>query len=79
VGASQAAKTASYDRILDIATARIRRDGIDRLAAADLMKEAGLTRGSFYRQFDSWGHLVTEAAQLALSQGSAWSPWPWVM
>jgi len=78
VGASQAAKAASHDRILDIAAARIGRDGIDRLAVADLMKEAGLTHGGFYRHFDSRGHLVTEAAQQALSQGSAWSPWPWV-
>jgi Endosomal/lysosomal potassium channel TMEM175 len=38
VGTSQAEKAASYDRIVDIAAARIRRDGIDRLAVAELMK-----------------------------------------
>ena len=47
---------------LNIVAARIRRDGIDRLAVADLMKEAGLTRGGFCRHFHSWEHLVTEAA-----------------
>jgi TetR/AcrR family transcriptional regulator, transcriptional repressor for nem operon len=71
VGASQAAKAASHDRILDIAAALIRRDGVDSLSVAELMKEAGLTHGGFYRHFDSREHLVAEAAQLALSQGSA--------
>jgi TetR/AcrR family transcriptional regulator, transcriptional repressor for nem operon len=73
VGTSQAAKAASHDRILDIAAARIRRDGIDGLAVAELMKEAGLTHGGFYRHFDSREHLVAEAAQRALTQGSAWT------
>jgi TetR/AcrR family transcriptional repressor of nem operon len=70
VGTSQAAKAASHDRILDIAAARIRRDGIDSLAVAELMKEAGLTHGGFYRHFGSRDQLVAEAAQLALRQGS---------
>ena len=70
MGTSQAAKAASHDRILDIAAARIRRDGIDSLTVAELMKEAGLTHGGFYRHFDSREHLVAEAAQRALSQGS---------
>ena len=73
MGTSQAAKAASHDRILDIAAARIRRDGIDRLAVAELMKEAGLTHGGFYRHFDSREHLIAEAAQRALTQGSAWT------
>ncbi len=73
MGTSQAAKAASHDRILDIAAARIRRDGIDRLAVAELMKEAGLTHGGFYRHFDSREHLVAEAAQRALTQGSTWT------
>jgi TetR/AcrR family transcriptional regulator, transcriptional repressor for nem operon len=73
VGTSQAAKAASHDRILDIAAARIRRDGIDSLTVAQLMKEAGLTHGGFYRHFDSREHLVAEAAQRALSQGSTWT------
>jgi TetR/AcrR family transcriptional regulator, transcriptional repressor for nem operon len=73
VGTSQAAKAASHDRILDIAAARIRRDGIDGLAVAEIMKEAGLTHGGFYRHFDSRDHLIAEAAQRALSQGSAWT------
>jgi len=73
VGTSQAAKAASHDRILDIAAARIRRDGIDGLAVAELMKEAGLTHGGFYRHFDSREHLVAEAAERALTRGSEWT------
>ena len=53
--------------------ARIRRDGIDGLTVAELMKEAGLTHGGFYRHFDSQEHLIAEAAQRALTQGSAWT------
>jgi TetR/AcrR family transcriptional repressor of nem operon len=73
VGTSQAAKAQSHDRILDIAAARIRRSGIDSLTVAALMKEAGLTHGGFYRHFDSREQLVAEAAQRALTQGSAWT------
>jgi TetR/AcrR family transcriptional regulator, transcriptional repressor for nem operon len=73
VGTSQAAKSTNHDRILDIAAARIRRDGVDRLAVAEIMKEAGLTHGGFYRHFDSREHLVAQAAQRALTQGSAWT------
>ena len=73
MGTSQAAKAASHDRILDIAAARIRRDGIDGLAVAELMKDAGLTHGGFYRHFDSREQLVAEAAQRALTRGSAWT------
>lgn len=73
MGTSQADKAASHDRILDIASARIRREGIDSLTVAQLMKEAGLTPGGFYRHFDSLNQLVAEAAQRALVQGSAWT------
>ena len=61
VGASQAAKAASHDRILDVAAASIRQDGMDKLTVAELMKEAGLTNGGFYRHFDSREQLVAEA------------------
>ena len=73
MGTSQAAKAASHDRILDIAAARIRRDGTGSLAVAELMKEAGLTHGGFYRHFDSREQLIAEAAQRALTQGSEWT------
>ena len=73
MGTSQAAKAASHDRILDVAAARIRRDGIERLTVAELMEEARLTNGGFYRHFDSREQLIAEATQRAMNQGSAWT------
>lgn len=73
MGTSQAEKATSHDRILDIASAQIRRDGIDSLRVADLMQEAGLTTGGFYRHFDSREQLVAEATQRAMTQGSEWT------
>ncbi len=73
MGTSQAAKAASHDRILNVAAARVRRDGIDKLTVAQLMAEAGLTNGGFYRHFDSREQLVAEATQRAMTQGSAWT------
>jgi TetR/AcrR family transcriptional regulator, transcriptional repressor for nem operon len=73
VGTSQAAKAETHERILDIAAARIRRDGIAGLSVADIMKEAGLTHGGFYRHFTSREQLVAEAAQRALTRGSEWT------
>jgi TetR/AcrR family transcriptional repressor of nem operon len=71
VGSSQADKAASHQRIVNIASTRIRRDGVDGLGVANLMGEAGLTHGGFYRHFKSRDDLVTEAVTQALAQGSA--------
>jgi TetR/AcrR family transcriptional repressor of nem operon len=70
VGSSQADKAASHERIVKAASRRIRRDGIGNLAVAELMKQAGLTHGGFYRHFDSRDDLVAEAIVEALAQGS---------
>jgi TetR/AcrR family transcriptional repressor of nem operon len=48
----------------------MRRDGIDSVSVAELMNEAGLTHGGFYRHFESRDDLVTEAIAAALAQGS---------
>jgi TetR/AcrR family transcriptional regulator, transcriptional repressor for nem operon len=70
VGSSQADKAASHARIVKAASRRIRRDGIDHIGVADLMKQAGLTHGGFYRHFASRDELVAEAVAEALAQGS---------
>ena len=70
VGSSQADKAASHERIVKAASRRIRRDGIDHVSVAELMKQAGLTHGGFYRHFDSRDELVAEAIAEALAQGS---------
>jgi len=70
VGSSKADKAASHARIVKAASRRIRRDGIDHVGVAELMKQAGLTHGGFYRHFDSRDELVAEAISEALAQGS---------
>jgi TetR/AcrR family transcriptional regulator, transcriptional repressor for nem operon len=70
VGSSQAEKAASHERIVQVASRRIRRDGIDNVSVAELMHEAGLTHGGFYRHFDSREGLIAEAVAEALAQGS---------
>jgi TetR/AcrR family transcriptional repressor of nem operon len=70
MGSSQADKAASHERIVTAASRRIRRDGIDNVSVSELMNEAGLTHGGFYRHFDSRDELVAEAIAAALAQGS---------
>jgi TetR/AcrR family transcriptional repressor of nem operon len=70
MGSSQANKAASHERIVEVASRRIRRDGIDTVSVSELMNEAGLTHGGFYRHFDSRDELVAEAVADALAQGS---------
>lgn len=70
VGSSQADKADSHERIVKAASRRIRRDGIDSVSVAELMNQAGLTHGGFYRHFDSRAELVAEAIDAALAQGS---------
>ncbi|MEU9381994.1 TetR/AcrR family transcriptional regulator [Streptomyces sp. NPDC048279] len=71
MGHSQAEKAASRERVLRIAARKVRTDGIGGLGIADLMKEAGLTHGGFYKHFASRDDLVTQAAAAALTEGSA--------
>jgi TetR/AcrR family transcriptional repressor of nem operon len=71
MGSSQAEKAASHERIVKTAAARVRRDGIDALTVSELMREAGLTHGGFYRHFDSRDDLVAEAVGTALTEGSS--------
>ena len=70
MGSSRADKAASHERIVKAAAARIRRDGVEGVGVADLMREAGLTHGGFYRHFDSRDDLVAEAVEAALAHGS---------
>ena len=69
MGRSQADKAESHDRIVRMAAARFRETGVDGVGVADLMKDAGLTHGGFYRHFDSRDELVAEAIERALRDG----------
>lgn len=70
MGHSQEDKAESHDRIVRTASARFRELGVDGIGVADLMKEAGLTHGGFYRHFASRDELVAEAVERALHDGS---------
>jgi TetR/AcrR family transcriptional regulator, transcriptional repressor for nem operon len=69
MGHSKADKDESHDRIVRVAAARFRETGVDGVGVADLMKDAGLTHGGFYRHFASRDELVAEAIERALRDG----------
>ncbi|MDQ0604548.1 TetR/AcrR family transcriptional repressor of nem operon [Streptomyces canus] len=54
-------KQETRQRIIATAGRRLKRDGIDGSGVATLMKDAGLTGGTFYAYFDSKDHLVATA------------------
>jgi TetR/AcrR family transcriptional repressor of nem operon len=66
---SKAEKAKTHERIVAIASKRFREEGLAGIGIADLMKEAGLTVGGFYKHFDSRDDLVAEAID------SAQGPW----
>lgn len=70
MGHSQAGKREGHDRIVRIAARRFREGGLDRLSIADLMNEAGLTHGGFYKHFASRDDLVLQALGVALRESS---------
>jgi TetR/AcrR family transcriptional repressor of nem operon len=69
MGHSRANKEQSHARIVQTAAARFREAGVEGVGVADLMKDAGLTHGGFYRHFASRDELVAEAVECALSDG----------
>lgn len=56
-------KEATHERILEVASRALRRDGLDGVGVADVMKEAGLTHGGFYAHFESREALLAEALE----------------
>jgi len=65
MGYSKAHKTRTHKRIVAIASKRFREKGLAGFGIAELMKEAGLTVGGFYKHFDSRDDLVAEAVNSA--------------
>lgn len=68
MGHSQDDKVRSRERILAVASRRFRETGLDGLSIADLMKEAGLTHGGFYKHFESREDLVSSAVDQAMAE-----------
>ncbi len=65
MGYSKAQKARTHKRIVAIASKRFREKGLAGLGIAELMKEAGMTVGGFYKHFDSRDELVAEALSSA--------------
>ncbi len=61
MGHSRADKEKTHRRIVSIAAKRFREHGLEGIGIADVMKEAGLTVGGFYKHFGSRDELVAEA------------------
>ena len=65
MGHSRAEKAKTHKRIVSIASRKFREQGLAGVGIAELMKEAGLTVGGFYKHFDSRDDLVAEAVSSA--------------
>ena len=65
MGYSKAQKTRTHKRIVSIASKRFREKGLAGFGIAELMEEAGLTVGGFYKHFGSRDDLVAEAVNSA--------------
>jgi TetR/AcrR family transcriptional repressor of nem operon len=63
---SKTEKANTHKRIVTIASKKFREEGLAGIGIADLMKEAGLTVGGFYKHFKSRDALVAEAIGSAL-------------
>jgi TetR/AcrR family transcriptional regulator, transcriptional repressor for nem operon len=66
MGHSKAEKAKTHKRIVAIASKRFREEGLAGVGIAELMREAGLTVGGFYKHFKSRDTLVAEAVGSAL-------------
>ena len=65
MGYSKAQKKKTHKRIVAIASKRFREKGLAGFGIAELMKEAGLTVGGFYKHFNSRDELVAAAVSAA--------------
>src|SRR5260370_41853067 len=64
----EAART--HARIVEKAAVLFRERGIDGIGLADLMHEAGLTHGGFYKHFESKDRLAAEACAHGLAESA---------
>ncbi|GHF97239.1 TetR family transcriptional regulator [Deinococcus piscis] len=68
-----AEKQAARERIVEAAARAIRRSGYGGPSVSEIMKEAGLTHGTFYAHFPSREALLAAAADRAGTETVAWS------
>ena len=72
VGYSKRDKIDTHTRIVSVAAKRFRELGLEGIGVADVMKEAGVTVGGFYKHFDSRDELVVEALATAFQDLDRW-------
>src|ERR1700683_1088827 len=72
MGYSKSDKAETHSRIVKVAAKRFRELGLDGFGVADVMKEAGVTVGGFYKHFGSRDELVVEALATAFKDLDVW-------
>ena len=65
---SQEEKDRSHGRIVESAARLVRERGIDSTSVSDVMGDAGMTHGGFYRHFDTKEALLAAALESAFDQ-----------
>jgi len=72
MGHSKRDKQTTHERIVRVAAKRFRERGLEGIGVADVMKEAGVTVGGFYKHFGSRDELVVEALAAAFKDIDVW-------
>ena len=72
MGYSKSDKAETHTRIVKVAAKRFRELGLEGIGVADVMKEAGITVGGFYKHFGSRDELVVEALATAFKDLDVW-------
>ena len=72
MGYSKSDKAETHTRIVRVAAKRFRERGLEGIWVADVMKEAGVTVGGFYKHFGSRDELVVEALAAAFMDLDVW-------
>ena len=72
MGYSKSDKAETHTRIVKVAAKRFRERGLEGIGVADVMKEAGVTVGGFYKHFGSRDELVVEALATAFKDLDVW-------
>jgi TetR/AcrR family transcriptional repressor of nem operon len=69
---SREEKAKTHERIVDVASQRIREEGLDAPGVAEIMQAAGLTHGGFYKHFESRDDLIAEATEKAVADSDSY-------
>jgi TetR/AcrR family transcriptional repressor of nem operon len=72
MGYSKSDKAETHTRIVKVAAKRFRELGLEGIGVADVMREAGVTVGGFYKHFGSRDELVVEALATAFKDLDVW-------